>query len=766
MKARLWHWSLGSLLGGVVAGGLFVLLWAARHNGDFAALFDDPEPLLIVAVVGALASGLAAVLVSSMSRRPIVQIVQAPPAPPASPPTPAPPTAKPKRRQAPFLSRLHAARLSPEMHWERLSKSLQKLLDISGKKLRGTSILDLIHAEDRTVIERRFLNPSKIAFDAKFRLTPPAKKGKDAALVYVQLTAAPRRDEQGMLSAWRCLFIDVTRQVQGEEARQSRQAELAQAQEKWQRIQRQLDRLKTSYFDLYHNAPVMYFSLDAQGKFVTFNETLVRALGYDRNELLGREYTDIVTKVSSTPVSFELPSDKEEEWETQWRRQDGTLMDVWLRIVPVFDERGKCARWRSSALDFTERNRLANKLQAHTDELQNTNARLRHINSELEDFTHVVSHDLKEPLRTLQMYSGLLAEDFSAQLSTDGFQHVNHLVQASRRLGQLIDDLLNLSQAGRAAKAPKPFNLIETVATVRRDLVDLIQRKEATILTEGTLPTVIGDPQRITQLLTNLVANGLKYNKNAAPRVTIGQALKGADDHRVIIYVRDNGIGIDPKDHQKIFGLFRRLNNQQEFEGTGAGLAICKKILEAHGGSIWVDSKPGQGATFFFTLPKPMAAALRNGRAARAQPPAPPATPQPPVRSAGRGKHVLLVEDMPEFGTIIQKLGQRSGLEITWFKTAKEAWAWLQDASPDFVLLDIQLPDMNGMELCRRIRSELPLDAPIALISCQQPIEPAKLREIGADHFLSKELLSQPANWQKKLDEVLAASLKPVGAAT
>jgi PAS domain S-box-containing protein len=762
MKSRLRQWSLGSLAGGLIGGGLFAALWAVRFDSDLAAQFSVSEAVLLVAVAGAVAGGIVAFVVGRLNRRPIVPIVQAPPAPaPSLPPaTPVVPAAKPKRRQAPFVGRLCAARLTPDLRWQKVSLSLQKLLDISGKKLRGTSILDLIHADDRIVIERRFLNPSKIAFDAKFRVTLSAKKGKDGAVLYIQMTAAPLRDEQGKLSAWRVLWFDMTRQVEGEEARQNHLAELAQAQEKWQRIQRQLDRLKDSYFDLYHNAPVMYFSLDAEGKFVTFNDTLLRTLGYERNDLLGRKYTDMVSILGSTPVSFEIPSDKQEEWETQWRRKDGSPLDVWLRTVGVFDENDKFVRWRSSALDFTERNRLANQLRAHSEELENTNSRLRHINSELEDFTHVVSHDLKEPLRTIQLYSNLLAEDFSSQLSTDGFQSVNYLLQASRRLGLLIDDLLNLSQAGRAAKAPRPFNLIEAVATVRRDLVDLIQRKEAIILTEGTLPAVVGDPQRITQLLTNLVANGLKYNKHAAPRVTIGQALQGADDRQAIIFVRDNGIGIDPKDHQKIFGLFRRLNHQDEFEGTGAGLTICKKIVEAHGGRIWIDSAPGQGATFYFTLPKAAPRAVPKGTV-RTVPSEAPASP----RTSGPGKHVLLVEDLQEYGEIIQRLGRRSGLRITWYKTAEEAWDWLQEARPDFLLLDVKLPGMSGAELCRRIRSELSLEAPIALYS-QESLSDDQLREIGADYFLSKELLTQPVQWQKRLNELIAARLVPVGADT
>ena len=242
------------------------------------------------------------------------------------------------------------------------------------------------------------------------------------------------------------------------------------------------------------------------------------------------------------------------------------------------------------------------------------NQRLQVINTELEQFTHVVSHDLKEPLRTLQAYSHLLAEEHAAQLGPDGFQYVSHLIRASRRLGLLIDELLHLSQVGRITRAPEPFNLIEIVATVRQDLVDLIHRKQATLRTEGALPDLSGDPTRITQLLSNLVANGLKYNQAAAPQILIGAQPCANDPSRVTIFVRDNGIGIDPAFHEQIFGIFRRLHQTEQYEGTGAGLTIVKKIVEAHDGRIWVESQLGQGAPFFSRcrVPHPIKQARRR----------------------------------------------------------------------------------------------------------------------------------------------------------
>jgi PAS domain S-box-containing protein len=520
-----------------------------------------------------------------------------------------------------------------------------------------------------------------------------------------------------------------------------------------------LEGLKRSYRDLYHNAPVMYFGLDPQARLVTFNDTLLNTLGYKHEDLHGQLYIDALPAeppADRVQPPFPKTPGHREGHKSQWLHKNGSHVDVWIRSTAIVDEAGSFVRWRCSALDLTERNRLADELRSRGDELERTNSRLRQINSELEDFTHVVSHDLKEPLRTLQAFSHILAEEFGGQLGPDGFQYINHLVQASSRLGRLIDELLNLSQAGRNAREPQVFNLNEAVATVRRDLSDLLQRRSASLVVDGSLPDVLGDPQRIVQLLSNLVGNGLKYNKNAAPQITIGQAehVNGSAD-QLTFFVRDNGIGIDPRHHQRIFGLFRRLHTDEEYEGTGAGLAICRKIVEAHGGRIWVESKPGDGATFFFTLPSVDSLSggdLASPRTARL-PEAGAAT--KPSRSM-RGVRILLVEDMYEIGTIIKKLGQRSGLSFTWFTTAEEAWKSLQTEKFDFILLDKNLPGMDGLELCRRIRQELRSTVPVALFSQEQRLEDLRLlRKAGANFFISKELLSRPAIWQEKLRELL-----------
>jgi PAS domain S-box-containing protein len=525
-------------------------------------------------------------------------------------------------------------RLAPNLHVIALTTPLQQFLGVATKEgesgppaLVARPFLEVAHAEDVPALQRALKEALKDGegHDITFRVLPrnlPSGSGEEARERHVQMDVMTCYDDKGAPTHLRCHLLDITDRVLTERRLLQSREELARSNAQLRQTNEDLQRLKESYRDLYHHAPVLYFSLDARGHLVAFNESMLRTLGYPREALLGQPYAELLPPAQraafeASPLMLQRPG----EVEMQWVKQDGTIIDVWIGTTTIRDVKGNFVRSRSAASDVTERHRLARALEAKAEEVGRANEQLRRINQELEEFTYVVSHDLKEPLRTLETFSHFLAQDYGSVLGTEGHEYIAHLIQASRRLGALIDDLLTLSRAGRVINTPRPFAFEDALDVAIGDLLDLIHRTQAHVRVDGALPQLWGDPERVTQLLSNLISNGLKYNKGPVPQVLIG-VVKDEDEEAgergeapfVKMFVGDNGVGIDPAHHTQIFRIFRRLHRRDEVEGTGAGLAICKKIVEAHGGRIWVESEVGKGSVFFFTLPRAPAAGSRRSQ--------------------------------------------------------------------------------------------------------------------------------------------------------
>ncbi len=232
-------------------------------------------------------------------------------------------------------------------------------------------------------------------------------------------------------------------------------------------------------------------------------------------------------------------------------------------------------------------------------ELELRAADLARSNAELEQFAYVASHDLQEPLRAVTGYTQLLARRYSGQLDAKADEYIAFAVEGATRMQQLIKDLLMYSRVGTRGKELEPVDFLTVFQAAVANLEVAVAESGAT-LTHGDLPTVKGDFTQLAQLLQNLLSNALKYRSDQAPVIHVSAQQQNGN---MRFSVRDNGIGIDPKYSDRIFQLFQRLHTRDEYPGTGIGLAICKKIVERHGGRIWVESAPGQGSTFYFTIP-------------------------------------------------------------------------------------------------------------------------------------------------------------------
>jgi len=403
-------------------------------------------------------------------------------------------------------------------------------------------------------------------------------RAKDGSFYWVDTTIFPVLNMEGKPLKYVAIRTDITKRKQAEE-------DLQKSEERWRYI---LEVSELGAWALNLGTQEAWRSL-RHDQIFGYSELLPE---WTYPMFLQHVHAEDREKVDQ---SFQKSIEKREEWHFECRiiRADQAERWIWVRSRFFEDPQGKMAHMLGMVGDITER-----KLEeAH---LRTTVTELRQANADLEQFAYVASHDLQEPLRAIAGCIEILEANYRDKLGPEAAELIRHTVDGARRMQALINDLLAYA---RVAKNGHEFELTDSTLALNRALANLSSAviESAAAITHDPLPTLLADPKLLPQLFQNIISNGIKFCKGRTPEIHVSAKLK---DGSWLFSIRDNGIGIAAEYRDRLFVLFRRLHNRTEYPGTGIGLAICKRIVERHNGKIWLDSEPGKGSTFYFTIPE------------------------------------------------------------------------------------------------------------------------------------------------------------------
>jgi PAS domain S-box-containing protein len=469
---------------------------------------------------------------------------------------------------------------SRDHRWVSINENFARDLGVPPEEVIGKldydlypkDLADKYRADDRRIMETGETDE----FDEEYPL------GGERRIVHTIKT--PVRDENGAVTGVLGVFWDVTNTKRAEEALRQANAYNRNL------IEASLDPLVT---------------ISPDGKITDVNTATEKVTGGLRTELIGTDFSDYFTDPEKARAGYQqvFREGSVQDYALEIRHRDGHTTPVLYNAALYRDEHGEAAGILAAARDITARRKAEEEVRKLNESLEqrvrDRTAELEAANKELEAFTYSVSHDLRAPLRHVDGFSKLLVEDFGPRIPEEARHYLDRIQAGTRQMGQLVDDLLNLSRIGRREPSLQITGLNSLVEEVIAELKTenpgrRIQWKIA------SLPFVECDPMLMKQVLVNLLSNAVKFTRPREETVIeVGtQKREGHDE----IFVRDNGVGFSMKFADKLFGVFQRLHRAEDFEGTGVGLATVQRIIHKHHGEVWAESELGRGATFCFTL--------------------------------------------------------------------------------------------------------------------------------------------------------------------
>ncbi|MGB7443041.1 MAG: PAS domain S-box protein [Coleofasciculaceae cyanobacterium] len=459
----------------------------------------------------------------------------------------------------------------------------------------GTGWSKAIHPEDRERVYQEWYQAAQnnLPFYSEYRFA-----NCQGEITWVLGQAVAEKDEEGEIIGYVGTITDISDRKQLESELQQR---VQQRTADWQKSQQELaerENLLNAFFVAAGTANVGLSIFDRQLRYIEINQALADINGLPIEAHIGKTVEEILPELAPSvlPTFQQIFNtgkailNKEETGETP--KAPGVKRTWLASYFPIFEQEKTVTAIGIIATEITEIKRIEQALQQ-------SNEHLAQSNEELEQFAYVASHDLQEPLRKVKSFTQLLAEDYQGQLDEDADTYISYIIDGASRMQSLISDLLTYSRVSRVELDQQVTDLNSVLSQVQADLSITIAENNA-VIRINQLPNVRANPVQMRQLFQNLLANSIKFRTEASPEIDIDvQQQQG----QWLFSVQDNGIGIKSQYIDRIFTIFQRLHNREKYPGTGIGLAVCRKIIERHGGKIWAKSESGKGTSFYFTLP-------------------------------------------------------------------------------------------------------------------------------------------------------------------